>query len=223
MGFTHKTLEFLDENYVRNDREWFRQHKADYDELVIKPFTELLETIAPVMSEIDPKLICTPKCISRIYRDARYVKGGAIFRDSLWISVRRPREAYALVPEFYFYMGTQGFGYGCGYYRASTDAMEQLRTMVLSGDKVFKAAKKAYEAQDRFYLAGEMYKKNRFPDAEPELLEWLNRKSICMCYDGADSSELFSSGLFERAARDYKLLAPVYRLYTEMEARAAAL
>lgn len=223
MAFTLKALEFLDENYVRNDRQWFKQHKADYEELILKPFTELLKTLEPLMADVDPGLICTPKCISRIYRDARYVKGGAVFRDSLWISVRRPREAYALVPEYYFYMGTQGFGYGCGYYRTSTGVMQQLRDMALAGDKVFKAAKKAYEQQDRFYLSGEMYKKNHFPDAKPELWDWLNRKSICMCYDGTDSSELFSEGLFEKVAADYQLLTPVYRLYTEMEARAAAL
>ena len=222
MPFTLKTLEFLDENYVRNDREWFRQHKSDYDELVLKPFTALLETVSPVISKIDDRLICTPKCISRIYRDARYVKGGAIFRDSLWISVRRPREAYALVPEFYFYVGTHGFGYGCGYYKTGTAAMQQLREMALSGDKIFKAAKKACEKQSRFYLAGEMYKKNRFPDAAPGLWDWLNRKSVCMCYDGTDTKELFSSKLFETVAQDYLILEPVYRLYTEMEARAAA-
>ena len=82
--------------------------------------------------------------------------------------------------------------------------------------------KKACEKQSRFYLAGEMYKKNRFPDADPGLWDWLNRKSVCMCYDGTDTKELFSSKLFETVAQDYLILEPVYSLYTEMEARAAA-
>lgn len=219
MAFSIRSIEFLDENYVRNDREWFKQHKQDYEELIIKPFTELLSTLEPVMAKIDDKLICTPKCISRIYRDARYVKGGAVFRDSLWVSVRRKKEPFALVPEFYFYISLQGFGYGCGYYHAGTEAMQQMREMALSGDKVFIEAKKALEAQDRFYLAGEMYKKNRFPDAKPELWDWLNRKSVCACYDSTDSSELFSDSLFEKVAADLETLAPVYQLYVRMEER----
>ena len=90
MGFTEKTLGFISENYMRNDREWFKEHKGDYEALVLAPFAELLETLAPVMEKIDDKLICTPKCVSRIYRDARYVKGGVIFRDSLWCTERKP-------------------------------------------------------------------------------------------------------------------------------------
>ena len=77
MGFTEKTLGFISENYMRNDREWFKEHKGDYEALVLAPFAELLETLAPVMEKIDDKLICTPKCVSRIYRDARAVVLGA--------------------------------------------------------------------------------------------------------------------------------------------------
>lgn len=221
MAFTIQALEFINENLMRNDREWFKQHKADYERLVITPFTELLQTLAPVMEKIDGELICTPKCISRIYRDARYVKGGAIFRDSLWCSIKRKKSsAYDLVPEFYFYLSLEGFGYGCGYYRTSTAAMEQLRKMAIAGDKTFKAAKRAFEKQDRFYLSGDVYKKNHFPEQSKDLWDWLNRKSICLCYDSSDSSELFSDGLFERVAKDMQTLEPVYKLYVKMEQQA---
>ena len=94
--------------------------------------------------------------------------------------------------------------------------------MALSGDKVFTAAKRAFEKQDRFYLGGEMYKKNRYPDCAPDLLDWVNRKSICVCYDSADSGELFDEKLFERVARDMQGIAPIYRLYAEMEERVLA-
>ena len=192
MSFTVQALEFISENYMRNDRQWFKDHKADYEKLVLAPFAELLQTLAPVMEKIDPQLICTPKCVSRIYRDARYVRGGAVFRDSLWCSVRRKKaSAYDLVPEFYFYISLEGFGYGCGYYRTSTAAMEQLRKMALSGDKTFKAAKKAFENQSRFYLAGEMYKKNRFPDCKSDILDWVNSDaSYNATYTWARGAEL---------------------------------
>lgn len=223
MPFTVKALEFISENYMRNDRQWFKDHKSDYEKLVLAPFAELLEKLAPVMESIDPQLVCTPKCVSRIYRDARYIKGGAIFRDSLWCSVRRKKaSAYDLIPEFYCYVSLEGFGYGCGYYRTSTAAMEQLRKMALCGDKTFKAAKKAFESQQRFYLAGEMYKKNHFPDCKPDLFDWVNRKSICLCYDSADPQELFSESLFDRIASDMQSIAPVYKLYAKMEEQARA-
>ena len=218
MSFTPDAPRFLDENYVRNDKAWFKEHKQDYEQYVLAPFAQLLETVAPVIAAADSELVCTPRCISRIYRDARYVKGGAVFRNSVWCSIRKKRSsAYELVPEFYFYLTTEGFGYGCGYYRTSTAAMEQLRKMAISGDKIFKAAKKAFESQNKFYLAGEMYKKNHFPNEKPQLWDWLNRKSICACYDSADPNELFSDKLFDTVAKDFESITPMYKLYAEME------
>ena len=43
MPFTKQTLEFISENYMRNDRQWFKDHKADYESLVLAPFSELLQ------------------------------------------------------------------------------------------------------------------------------------------------------------------------------------
>ena len=221
MAFTVKTLEFLDENYVRNDREWFKQNKQRYEREVIAPFVQLLEKLAPVIEKTDSELICSPKCIARLYRDARRVKGGAIFRDSLWCSVKKKKaSAYDCVAEFYFYVSTRGFGYGCGYYITPTAVMEQLRKAAIDGDKLFKAAKRAYEKQDRFYLSGEMYKKNHFPDQKPDILDWINRRSICLCYDSQDPSELFDKNLFDRVAQDFEAISPVYKFFSEMEKRA---
>lgn len=223
MAFTVRALEFIHENHLRNDREWFKQHKQEYQQFVLEPFAELLQTLAPVVRQIDNELVCDPKCVSRIYRDARYIKGGSIFRDSLWCSIRRKKNnVYDLLPEFYFYVSLDGFGYGCGYYRTSTAAMEKLRQMAIEGDKTFKAAKRALDKQKRFCLSGDVYKKNHFPDQKPELWEWLNRRSVCVSYDSADSGELFDVGLFERVAKDMQMIAPVYRLYVKMEELAAA-
>lgn len=221
MAFTVKTLEFLDENYVRNDRQWFKDNKKRYDSDVISPFVQLLERLAPVMEKMDSELVCSPRCIARLYRDARRVKGGAIFKDTLWCSVKKKKaSAYDCVAEFYFYVSTRGFGYGCGYYITPTDVMQQLRSAAINGDKLFKNAKRAFEKQDRFYLSGEMYKKNHFPDQKADILDWINRRSICLCYDSCDAQELFDPGLYDRVAQDFESIAPVYKLFSQMEKRA---
>ena len=35
--FSQKTLDFLFENRLHDSREWFAQHKKEYQELVIQP------------------------------------------------------------------------------------------------------------------------------------------------------------------------------------------
>ena len=39
-----------------NSREWFREHRAEYEKLVVEPLAELVEDLAPAMAEIDPCL-----------------------------------------------------------------------------------------------------------------------------------------------------------------------
>ena len=55
MAFTEETLSFLMENHIMDSREWFHEHKAEYEEYVVRPMAELFELIAPAMLKIDPE------------------------------------------------------------------------------------------------------------------------------------------------------------------------
>ena len=121
------------------------------------------------------------------------------------------------MPEFYFYAGVNGFGWGCGYYAASTATMEAVRELILAGDKSFKAAQKSLKGLDKFYLWGDKYKRDRFPDVEEELKEWLNRKTVCVSYDGEDPELLYSDKLFEQVRSDLEKLTPLYKFYIKAE------
>ena len=90
MGFTQGTIDFLFENRLHDSREWFGEHKQDYKALVTEPLGELVTELAPIMAKIDKMIICDPKRISRIYRDARYAKD-SVFRDEVWYTFARER------------------------------------------------------------------------------------------------------------------------------------
>ena len=47
------------------------------------------------------------------------------------------------MPEFYFYISTHGFGYGCGYYKTDRESMDEMRAMILAGAQEYKKAHKA--------------------------------------------------------------------------------
>ena len=55
-----------------------------------EPLGELVTELAPIMAKIDKMIICDPKRISRIYRDARYAKD-SVFRDEVWYPRTSPR------------------------------------------------------------------------------------------------------------------------------------
>ena len=71
--FTAKTLSFLRALKRNNDREWFRQRKADYERHVRAPMIQLIEALATDFPRIAPGLVADPKVsLYRIYRDTRF-------------------------------------------------------------------------------------------------------------------------------------------------------
>lgn len=217
MSFTSKTPEFIFENHSHDSKEWFQQHKSDYEKYVKEPFKEFLEQIEPYISEIDGEISCDPKRLSRIYRDARYAKGKSIFRDYVWYTFSRTRENNTSLPAFYFSVSPGGFDYGCGYYYTTTPTLAALRKLILSNDYSFAAAKEAYDGQDVFSLGGDLYKKDHYPEQPDENKIWLNRKNIFLFCESNDFKTLYSKSLAKKIGEDFKRIAPVYNFFMKAE------
>lgn len=217
MPFSKKTLDFLIENRLNDSKAWYQEHKEDYKLYVAEPFSEFITALQPTINEIDSIIICNPKRFSRLYRDTRFSKGGSIFRDNIWCSFERQTEQFQSLPSFYFDISPNGFEYGCGYYMASTATMNALRKLILENDKAFQTAIIAYESQNTFQLAGDLYKKNRYPESSERLCNWLNRKSIYLVCKNTDMDMFCSDKLSEIIAEDYKKIAPIYHFFIKAE------
>ncbi len=217
MPFTAKTPEFIFENHVHDSKEWFHEHKSDYEKYVKEPFREFVELIEPYIKEIDAEISCDPKRLSRIYRDARYSKGMSVFRDYIWYTFSRTRENATSLPAFYFSVSPGGFDYGCGYYYTTTPTLVALRKLVILGDYSFTAAKEAYINQKVFNLGGDLYKKDRYPDQPEENKIWLNRKNIFLYSESKDFKTLYSKSLPQKIGEEFNRIAPVYRLFMKAE------
>ncbi len=214
MPISAKSLDFLFENKLKNSKQWYDDHREDYITYVRKPLEELVTALTPTMLKIDDKLICEPKVgksIARIRRDTRFSQDKSLYRDNPWISFMREKKLYNGLPAFFAEISPNGLFYGCGYYQASTESMENMRTLILEGDKDFKAALRAFKNQDVFELTGEAYKRNHYPDKSGELQNWLNRKNICLTAYSNDFELLFSDKLSDKLAHDFLLIEPIYK------------
>ncbi len=71
--FTPKTLAFLRALKRNNDRDWFREHKDEYERHVRGPMIQAIERLAVDMKKFAPELTADPKkSLYRIYRDTRF-------------------------------------------------------------------------------------------------------------------------------------------------------
>lgn len=211
---TQKSVEFLKENAMRNDREWFHAHRTDYEELILRPLSDLVMCLADDMEKIDSFIITAPKIgqtISRIYRDTRFSANKALYRDHIWVSLRRSKKSFPHYPEFYFGFGDSEMFSGMGYYCAEARLMDCMREAVIRRDDRFMKALAEVECQDVFTIDGNMYKRSRYPDEPENLRQWLDRKSICFTKSSVDLTPMFSSDYADVLAEDFKKLTETYR------------
>lgn len=221
MQFTQQTIDFIFENRLHDSREWFNAHKQDYRTLVLEPLGEFVNELAATMAKIDKLIICDPKRISRIYRDARYAHD-SVFRDVLWYTFARERpNAYVGHPGFYFAIGVNGIDYGCGFYSADSAVKEAIRSMIINDDEAYIAACAAVSGQRTFKMYGELYKKNHYPDQPPEKCDWLNRKEYGVSFNTNDPNVMFSDRLVQKVARDFRKIAPLYDFCVKAQELAA--
>ncbi len=213
MPISKETLRFLAENRLHNSREWYQQHKSDYQELVLNPLVELSANMAPAMLEIDPHFVTEPKVdrtISRIYRDTRFSHDKSLYREVMWVCFMRSKKEDGSLPGFVFEFSPQGFRYGCGYYEAPPKVMEAMRRLILENNPAFIHAKKAAEEQTVFQMEGNFYKRSKFPDAPEDLRNWLDRRNIDFMCNSTDANLLFSEDLHQTLTCGFGLLKPVY-------------
>lgn len=215
MPFSPKTLDFLFENRLNDSRSWFNDHKEEYNSYVAKPFKEFTEALTPTMKSID-ELISYVK-ISRIYRDARYAAGKSVFRDNMWCTFSRAKDLYKSLPAYYFDISEKGFEYGCGFYIASAETMNNMRNLIINDSPYFTAALEAFKSQNVFELYGDMYKREKYPDESEEKRNWLNRKTIGLFSLSKNWDILFSDKLYEKIAADFETIAPVYDFFMKAE------
>ena len=218
--FSQKTFDFLLENRLNNSRDWFLEHKADYTEHVLNPLVALATALTPAISEIDRSIITEPrvdKTISRIYRDSRFSKDKSLYRDEMWLSFRRDKKSFPQFPEFFFVIMQNEFIYGCGYYAATAQAMDSMRSLIIKKDPKFLKAEKAFESQSDFVIEGDTYKRSKYPEQPEKTRAWLDRKSICFMCKSTDFSQLYSDTLADRVIKAYRQMEPIYNFFVHAE------
>lgn len=218
--FTQRTLDFLYFNHKQNSPDWYKAHKADYEEFLIAPFKELVDKLSPSLKAIDPQLICEPKVdrsISRIYRDMRYATDGYRYRDHCWAIFARDKKMYEGLPGFYFEVSPYKFSFGCGYYQASPSAMKNFRRLIMQNSEEYIAARNALQRSQVFEVYGDVINTSKYDSYPPEAQNLLRRSNIGVSADSTDYDLLVSPALPDYLAEQFASIAPFYDLLLAAE------
>ncbi len=213
-GFSPKTIEFLINLGLNNNKAWYQEHKKEYNEYLLIPFQSLVISLKDFMLGIDRDFETAPlvdKTISRIYRDVRFSKDKSPYRSNMWLSFKKQVPDWKDSPVFFFELMPESYRYGMGFYQAESGTMANFRSHIDKHPDVFLKAISFFRSENPFELMGEDYKKILDKTKTPEIQKWYQKKNFYIVSIRKFDETLFSGELVKVLIKGFSLLIPLYQ------------
>ena len=216
-GFSEDTVQFLLDIRFHNNKAFMEAHREEYKKTVQEPFFALIDALGPAMRKIDPDMEIRPqKALSRIYRDTRFTSDKSPYRDHHWIAFRVSGVDRYGQPFYWFEFGPDSLSWGLGLWGENREAMNALRLRILNDPEGVRQVLSQCE-KHRFSFGGDTFRRLRVPPQVPEPLEGLYRcKNLFFERLNPRYEWAFEPDLVQRLSRDYRALAPAWRLLREI-------
>ena len=214
-GFSSRTIDFMWSLRLNNEKTWFDAHKDEFIRDFLYPRKELGNEVFERVKDTCGDRGFIHK-VSRIYKDARRLRGDGPYRDHLWFSIERPSEEWTSTPVFWFGLKPEEWSYGLGYYQAKPLTMAKLRARIDKAPKKFEKLIAPLDKQNEFVLEGPEYVRKKTVST-PKTAEWYNKKSFSLIHTQQNGTELFSPELADRLVSGFELLMPLYDYFVTLD------
>ncbi len=218
-GFPKNTLTFLRAIARNNSKEWFHDHRDDYERYWLEPARgfveaagEALQAVAPVAYE--PKINGS---IFRINRDIRFSADKRPYKDHLdfwfWEGERK-----AAVSGFYMRVAPKALGLGVGAHGFDKDRLAAFRDAVVDPKASAELAKAVGKVESAGVdLHGEQYKKTPrgYEPANETQERFIRYAALWTGQDEKHPPELHSPAIVPYAVQRWQEQAPVHRWLVE--------
>jgi uncharacterized protein (TIGR02453 family) len=211
-GYPKNAVGFLRKLEKNNTREWFNEHKKDYQDLLRNPTEDLIHALRDKLSKKMPEFMFEPKkSIFRIHRDTRFSDNKKPYKNNIAFFVR-PKLFQKGVdsPGFYFSIDPKEIYIGGGQYIPSSQDLLRIRDRVNQDPNSLKKIlknpkfKKAYNGFEgkKLSRAPKGYSPDH-PDIEIlKLKEWFVGRPL-------DKDLIYSKKLVDVVVNDIVTLSPL--------------
>ncbi len=181
--FTPKTFTFLRDLTANNNRAWFQENKARYEEFVRDPAIRFIMHFAPLLQKISKEFRADPRPVGgslfRIYRDTRFSKDKSPYKTYTGIQFRHSLGKDAHAPGFYLHLEPKQIFAGVGTWHPDSPTLAKIRDAIVADPSAWKRAVNAKAFKTTYDLAGESLRRPpRGFEAEHPLIEDLKRKDF---------------------------------------------
>ncbi|MEL4106461.1 DUF2461 domain-containing protein [Oscillospiraceae bacterium WX1] len=213
-GFTEKATEFLWGIRLNNNRAWFLENKGVFQDEIQAPLKALADDVWSYLTE-KTGLDLTYR-ISRIYKDARRVKTGEFYKDSLWFSLEKHHENWQETPVFFFEISPEGYMYGMGYYAATAATMKIFRDRLDVNPAEFERIAAALKSHKALQIFGEEYRRKK-AEKIGLLADWYNRKTLAVIAEFKGHETIATPAFAKTLCLEFESLVPLYAFCQSLE------
>ncbi|SOE23369.1 TIGR02453 family protein [Spirosomataceae bacterium TFI 002] len=204
-----KTLDFLKDLDQNNNREWFQDHKEDY-EIALADFTAFASNVLDGLKQIQPNLLHTEikKCLLRIYRDVRFSKDKRPYKNYFAAGFGPGGRSSGLV-DFYLQISPNQSFLGAGMWQPSPENLAKFRQEIDYNPNDLKSIIFDPKFKNKFNeIHGEKLKtKPKGYDIDHPEIELLRYKELFFTTSYTDN-QLCSNNIVEQVIEDCITLKP---------------
>lgn len=158
--FTKQTFTFLSKLSENNTREWFEEHKQDYEDLVRTPALDFITDMANEMPAISRHFRTLPKKVGgslmRVQRDTRFSPDKTPYKTNIGIHFRHEVGKDVHAPGYYVHIAPDECFVGVGLWRPDADALFRIREGILKNGDAWVTARDNKAFRKHFSLEGDM-------------------------------------------------------------------
>ena len=131
VGFDRTSIDFLEQLAANNDREWFAQNKARYEEQVLDVALRFIQSMQEPLAQIAPHFTAIPQRVGgslmRVYRDTRFSKNKLPYKTNIGIQFRHEKAKDVHSPGYYVHIDPERVFVGVGMWRPAPDSLRASR------------------------------------------------------------------------------------------------
>lgn len=179
--FRPDLFRFLRDLASNNDREWFQQNKARYEDVARGPAMEFISAVAPGLERVSKHIRADPRPVGgslfRIHRDVRFSRDKSPYKTHIGIHFRHEAARDAHAPGYYLHLEPGSVFMAAGMWRPDSASLANVRRAIVDDPAAWKRLVGAKTIRETFTREGESLKRPpRGFDKEHPLVEDLKLK-----------------------------------------------
>ena len=205
-------LRFLEELSYNNDRAWFEEHKARYEDEVREPARAFVRAMAPFLARVSKEFRADDRkvggSIMRIHKDVRFSRDKSPYKTNLGIQFRHRACGDVHAPGLYIHIQPGQSFLGAGMWRPEPEPLQALRAAIAASPSKWGAVVKAATSTGEWRPAGASLKRppRGFAPDHPAIEE-LKRTDFIVDLP-LKATEVRDRGLVASVARRFARVGP---------------